>query len=70
MPDTVKEAAPVKRDEWEIKEDLRAVKRAISIFQDKARLKDVQDLIKEQQTAQKVLEAVANDGDLSKALGL
>lgn len=59
-----------KRDEWEVKEDLRAVKRAIEIFKDKARLKDVQELIKKQQGTEKVLDAIAEGEDLNKALGL
>lgn len=59
---------PTKRDKWEIKEDLRAVKRAMKIFKDKDRLKDVQDLIKENKNIEDTLDAVA-DGDLQKALG-
>ncbi len=60
---------PLKRDEWEIKDDLRAVKRAMKVFKDKERLKDVQDLIKAQKATEESLDAVA-DGDLQKALGL
>lgn len=56
------------RDEYEIKEDLRAVKRAMTIFKDKERLKDVQDLIKKDKVTQTSLDFVAN-GDLQKALG-
>lgn len=56
------------RDEYEIKEDLRAVKRAMIIFKDKERLKDVQDLIKKDKVTQTSLDFVA-DGDLQKALG-
>lgn len=56
------------RDEYEIKEDLRAVKRAMTIFKDKERLKDVQDLIKKDKATQTSLDFVAN-GDLQKALG-
>lgn len=61
--------APLKRDEWEIKDDLRAVKRALKIFKDKDRLKDVQDLIKADQKTEDSLSAIA-EGDLQSALGL
>ncbi|MBE0498575.1 MAG: hypothetical protein IBX43_04960 [Campylobacterales bacterium] len=57
-----------KRDEWEIKEDLRAVKRAMHIFRDKERLKDVQEMIKSEKSARESMDAVA-EGDLQKALG-
>lgn len=57
------------RDEWEIKDDLRAVKRTMAIFKDKERLKDVQDLIKKKKEDEVALDAVA-DGDMKKALGL
>lgn len=66
MEDT--KAAPI-RDEWEIKEDLRAVKRALKIFKDPKRLKEVQDMIRDKKDDTKSLEAVA-DGDLKTALGL
>jgi len=59
---------PKKRDEWEIKEDLRAVKRALKIFSDKERLEDVQDLIRANKKVGDSLDAVA-DGDMQKALG-
>jgi len=63
-------ASPIRtRDEWEIKDDLRAVKRTIKIFKDKDRLKDVQDLIKADKVSEASLDAVA-DGDIAKALGL
>ena len=67
MPD--KEVVPRQRDEYEIKEDLRSVKRALKIFKDKDRLKDVQDLIKANKGIEDTLDAIA-DGDLQKALGL
>ena len=65
MPNTAK---PVQRDEWEIKDDLRAVKRALAVFKDKDRLKEVQDLIKSKKEVEVVLDAVA-DGNLQEALG-
>ena len=58
------------RSEWEIKDDLRAVKRAIEIFKDKERLKDVKDLIKAKKGTEEVLDAIADGEDLNKALGL
>lgn len=66
--DGEKASAPI-RDEWEIKEDYRAVKRALEIFKDKGRLKDVQDHIKSKKQAQDSMDAIA-DGDLKTALGL
>lgn len=57
------------RDEYEIKEDLRAVKRAIAIFKDKERFKDVQEMIKRDKKTQESLNFIA-DGDLQQALGL
>lgn len=62
------EAAPRKRDEWEIKDDLRAVKRALAIFKDPERLKDVQEMITAQKATEKSLDAIV-EGDLAKALG-
>jgi len=64
-----KKVVPRQRDEYEIKEDLRSVKRALKIFKDKDRLKDVQDLIKANKGIEDTLDAIA-DGDLQKALGL
>ena len=72
MNDETNSAKPVetpKRDSWEIKEDLRAMKRTLKIFADKPRLKDVQDLIRENKVSEKQLDAIA-DGDMQKALGL
>lgn len=57
------------RDEWEIKDDLKAIKRAIKIFKDPARLKDVQELIKENKVTEEVLDNIA-DGNITQALGL
>ncbi|MDT8337575.1 MAG: hypothetical protein RQ763_00105 [Sulfurimonas sp.] len=59
----------MKRDEWDIKEDMRAVQRAIAVFKDKERLADVQELIKQRKEEQASLDSVA-EGDLQKALGL
>lgn len=58
-----------KRDEWEIKDDMRAVQRALAVFKDKERLEDVQALIKKEKADQVALDFVA-DGDLQQALGL
>jgi len=64
------EATPIKaRDEWEIKEDLSAVKRTMKIFKDKDRLKDVQDLIKADKVTEQTLDAIA-DGKIAEALGI
>lgn len=57
------------RDEWEIKEDLNSIKRAMSVFKDPERLKDVQDLIKENSKTEASLNAIA-EGNLQEALGL
>lgn len=59
---------PRKREEWEIKDDLRAVKRALAIFKDPERLKDVQEMIQAQKATEKSLDAIV-EGDLAKALG-
>ncbi len=61
-------AAP-RRDEWEIKEDMRAMKRALAIFKDPARLKDVQDMIKSERTEERSLDLLV-DGKLYEALGI
>lgn len=57
-----------KRDEWEIKEDVRALKRAIAILKDPARLKEVQDHIKNERAEDKSMDLIV-DGKLSEALG-
>lgn len=63
------EVAPVsRRDEWEIKEDVRALKRAISILKDPERLKEVQDYIKNERSEDKSMDLIV-DGKLSEALG-
>ena len=58
------------RDEWEIKDDLRAVKRALMVFKDPERLKDVREMIKAKKDVENVLDVVADGGDLSEALGI
>lgn len=64
------EAAPVsRRDEWEIKEDVRALKRAIAILKDPARLKEVQDHIKNERSEDKSMDLIV-DGKISEALGI
>jgi len=57
-----------RRDEWEIKEDVRALKRAIAILKDPARLKEVQDCIKNERSEDKAMDLIV-DGKLSEALG-
>lgn len=57
-----------KRDEWEIKEDVRALKRAIAILKDPARLEEVQDHIKNERAEDKSMDLIV-DGKLSEALG-
>jgi hypothetical protein len=57
-----------KRDEWEIKEDVRALKRAIAILKDPGRLKEVQDHIKNERQEDKSMDLIV-DGKLSEALG-
>ena len=63
------EAKVTKRDEWEIKEDLHCVKRALKVFKDKERLEDVKNLIKEKKADEVSLEAIL-DGDMKKAIGI
>lgn len=68
MSDT-KKSKPCKRDEWEIDEDFRAVKRAMEVFSDKDRLKDISKKIKFEKDEQAKLELIA-DGKITQALGL
>jgi len=58
-----------KRDEWEIKDDLRAIKRALAVLKDKDRMVDVKELIKSKKEIEDSLDALM-DGDLTKALGM
>ena len=57
-----------KRDEWEIKEDVRALKRAIAFLKDPVRLKEIQDHIKSEREEDKSMDLIV-DGKLSEALG-
>lgn len=66
--DKVKSDFPT-RDEYEIREDYRCVKRAMEVFKNPERLKDVQTLIKEKSESRKALDAIG-DGDMKSALGL
>jgi hypothetical protein len=63
------ESAPKKRDEWEIREDYQAIRRAVDVMKDPERLKDVQEHIKSKKAVEGIVDA-AVDGDLGKALGL
>jgi hypothetical protein len=58
-----------KRDEWEVREDVRSVERAMEVFKDKERLTDVQEMIKADKAKQKNLDSIA-DGNFKEALGL
>lgn len=58
-----------KRDEWEIKEDVRAIKKTIQIIKDPQRLKDAQAMMKLNAKTEESMQSFA-DGDLAKALGL
>lgn len=58
-----------RREEWEIREDMNAIRRAIEVMRDQERLKEVQELIKAKKNVEDVVEAAAS-GDLKKALGL
>jgi len=55
-----------KRSEWDIKEDISAMKRVREIVLDKERVKDIQEFIKDKES----LEDSIEDGDIAKALGL
>ena len=72
--DTVVEAVEEKsekkkRSEYEIKEDVRTIKKFLKIIKDKERLEEAKEMIKEHSKIEKSMEAVA-EGDLKKALGL
>lgn len=58
-----------KRDDWEIKEDTRALKRTIAILKDPVRLKEVQEYIKNERSEDKAMDLIV-DGKLSEALGI
>lgn len=59
----------VKRDEWEIKEDVRAVRRAIEVFKNSERLEDVKESLKAERAIEKGVDDLL-DGNIAKALGL
>jgi guanylate kinase len=59
----------VKRSEWEIKDDCRAVKNALQIFKDPERLEEVKEMMKKKRDDEKNIDALL-EGDLKKALGL
>ena len=58
-----------KRSEWEIKDDVRTIKKFLMIIKDKERYEEAQEMIKANRGIEIGMEAVA-DGDLKKALGL
>lgn len=58
-----------KRSEWEIKEDVRTIKRFLKIIKDKERFADAKEMIKENSKIETSMDAVA-EGNLKKALGL
>jgi len=58
-----------KRSEWEIKDDVRTIKKFLMIVKDKDRLEEAKEMIKENKGVETSMEAIA-DGDLKKALGL
>lgn len=60
---------PAKRDEWEIREDVRAVRRAIEVFKNSERLEEVKESIKEERDIEKGVDDLL-DGNIAKALGL
>ena len=58
-----------KRSEWEIKEDVRTIKRFLKIIKDKERFEEAKEMIKENSKIETSMDAVA-EGNLKKALGL
>lgn len=59
----------MKRDEWEIRDDLHAIERSMEVFKDKERLGEVQDMIRKDKEKQVNLDAIES-GDIAQALGL
>jgi hypothetical protein len=55
------------RDEYEIREDMRTLERARQIRKDPARLKDVQNMIKEQRIAQNEILGMTTAGNNRRA---
>jgi len=58
-----------KRSEWEIKDDVRAIKRFLLIVKDKERFEEAKEMIKANSKIETSMEDVA-EGNLKKALGL
>jgi len=58
-----------KRSEWEIKDDVRTIKKFLMIFKDKERLEEAKEMIRANKGIETSMEAIG-DGDLKKALGL
>ena len=58
-----------KRSEWEIKDDVRTIKKFLMIVKDKDRFEEAKEMIKEKKGVEQSMEAVS-DGNLKKALGL
>lgn len=63
------EVKSTKRDEWEIKEDIRAVRRAIEVFKSSERLEEVKESLKAERAIEKGVDDLL-DGNIAKALGL
>lgn len=59
----------IKRDEWDIKEDCRALERALEVLNDPERLNDVKEMQKKKRNAEKAMDALL-DGDIAAALGM
>ncbi len=57
------------RSEWDIKDDVRALKRTIAIFKDKDRLADAKKQFNEKKEVEASMESLL-DGDMKTALGL
>ncbi len=58
-----------KRSEWEIKDDVRTIKKFLLIVKDKERFEEAKEMIKANSKIETSMEDVA-DGNLKKALGL
>ena len=68
MEEKMESTPAKKRDDWEIKEDIRATEKFFEIMKDPARLKEMQDMIKSKKSSVEAVDALA-DGDLQKAIG-
>ena len=70
LEDKVEETSEKKkRNEYEIKDDVRTIKKFLMIVKDKERLEEAKEMIKANRGIEVGMEAIA-DGDLKKALGL